>query len=217
MKALFVLVPALALAGMAAPATAAPQQRGTQAQRADNARQSAALRARIGQVEARIAQAEQTRAIDRTQATLLRRDVARTRQDLTRLSRRQGFVSPAELASFNRTLGGIDVVLDNRGVARSLAGDVPNHHGHGHAGGRDPRQDFTDRGFPTAERHYGNDALPSAEVTAFQRTDARLRYRNARIERDGNGCAVYEGTARDGKVRRERLLSPSGQPICTRR
>lgn len=68
-----------------------------------------------------------------------------------------------------------------------------------------------------AAQPYGNDALPSAEVTAFQKADARLKYGNARIERDANGCAVYQGTASDGQVRQELLRDASNQPICTRR
>jgi hypothetical protein len=62
---------------------------------------------------------------------------------------------------------------------------------------------------------YGNDALPSAEVTAFKRADARLRYRNASIQYDANNCAVYQGTARDGRVRREPLRGDNNRPICT--
>ena len=63
---------------------------------------------------------------------------------------------------------------------------------------------------------YGNDALPSAEVLAFQRVDARLKYRNATIERDAANCAVYRGTASDGQVRSEPLTNEAGQPICVR-
>ena len=69
---------------------------------------------------------------------------------------------------------------------------------------------------PTAQS-YGNDALPSAEVTAFQKLDARLKYSNARIEHDANGCAVYRGTAADGKVHQEPLRDGSNQAICVSR
>jgi hypothetical protein len=68
-----------------------------------------------------------------------------------------------------------------------------------------------------AAQPYGNDALPSAEVTAFQKVDARLKYGNARIEHDANGCAVYQGTASDGQVRQELLRDASNQAICVRR
>lgn len=68
-----------------------------------------------------------------------------------------------------------------------------------------------------AQRSYGNDALPSAEVIAFQRTDARLRYRNARIEHDARGCAMYQGIAPNGQVRRTLLRNRAGQRICSRR
>ncbi len=67
-----------------------------------------------------------------------------------------------------------------------------------------------------APRSYGNDALPSAEVTAFLAMDARLKYRDARIERDPNGCAVYQGIAANGRTKREPLLDPTGKPICAR-
>jgi len=218
MKSFFALVPALALAGVALPATATAQQRGTRTQRADNASQSAELRARIGRVEARIGAAERSKAINRTRAADLRRQLARMQQGMTSLSRRQGFVSAAELSSYNRTLGAIDVALDNYGVARSLADDVPNYGEQSYGDDMltdDAQPDFRNRTFPTAEQGYGEDALASAEVKAFQRTDARLHYRDARIERDRKGCAMYQGTARDGRLRRERLLSESGRPICT--
>lgn len=63
----------------------------------------------------------------------------------------------------------------------------------------------------------GNDALPSAEMIAFQQVDARLKYGNARIEHDDKWCAVYQGTAPDGQVKRELLLNRAGKPICVRR
>jgi len=63
----------------------------------------------------------------------------------------------------------------------------------------------------------GNDALPSAEVIAFQQADARLKYGNARIEYDDNRCAVYQGTGPDGQMKREPLLDGAGKPICARR
>lgn len=66
-------------------------------------------------------------------------------------------------------------------------------------------------------RSYGNDALPSAEVTAFQKVDARLHYRDARIDYDAKECAVYQGVGPDGRVHREPLMDASRRPICTRR
>jgi hypothetical protein len=182
-KSLFLLIPALAVVGAAIPTAAVAQQRGTQAQQADNARQAAELRARFDQADVRIGKAERSKAISRPRAIKLRQQVAQSRQSMTGLSRRQGFVSAAELASYNRTLDAIDVELDRRGV----------------------------------ERSYGNDALLSAEMIAFQKVDARLGYRDARFEYDAEECAVYQGKAPDGKVRRERLLSASGRPFCTSR
>ncbi len=67
-----------------------------------------------------------------------------------------------------------------------------------------------------AAHSYGNDALPSAEVAAFQKMDAHLKYNNARIEHDANGCALYQGTASDGQVRQEPLRDASKKPICIR-
>lgn len=62
---------------------------------------------------------------------------------------------------------------------------------------------------------YGRDALPSAEVEAFQRLDARLKYRDARIGYDARNCAVYEGRTR-GRIHRRALRDARGRPICTR-
>ncbi|KWS07277.1 hypothetical protein AL065_08695 [Pseudomonas amygdali pv. ulmi] len=68
----------------------------------------------------------------------------------------------------------------------------------------------------TAPHPYGNDGLPSAEVTAFQAADARLKYRKARIEYDHKGCARYQGVAPDGQIRSEQLLDARSQPICAK-
>lgn len=64
---------------------------------------------------------------------------------------------------------------------------------------------------------YGNDGLPSAEVIAFKKMDARLHYRGARIEYDAKSCAVYQGVGRDGRAHREPLLDDSRRPLCARR
>lgn len=66
-------------------------------------------------------------------------------------------------------------------------------------------------------RSHGNDMLPSAETTAFQAADARLNWKNARIEYDARECAVYLGTAPDGQLRSEPLLGTNGQPLCPER
>ncbi len=183
LKSFVILVPALALIGAAVPTDVAAQQRGTRAQQADNARQTADLRARFDLTDDRVASGERRKAITPARAAELHRQITRTRQRMTALSRRQGFVSAAELASYSRMLDVVDRELDRHGV----------------------------------ERSYGNDALPSAEMIAFQRVDARLHYRDARFEYDADNCALYQGRARDGRIRRERLLSPEGQPFCTRR
>lgn len=68
-----------------------------------------------------------------------------------------------------------------------------------------------------AGQPYGNDALPSAEVTAFQKVDARLKYADARIEYDAKGCAVYQGADSKGQMQREPLRDTANKPICVRR
>ncbi len=116
-------------------------------------------------------------------AAEMRRELAKAQQEMARFKRQQGFVSAAQLASYDRMLVAVDDELGRR----------------------------------ASERSYGNDALPSAEVIAFQRADARLRYRDARIEYDANNCAVYQGTAPNGRMRREPLRNQAGKAICARR
>lgn len=65
-----------------------------------------------------------------------------------------------------------------------------------------------------AQQSYGNDMLPSAEVTAFKAADARLGYRDARIEYDAQNCAIYQATGPNGQVYRERLRNPDNTTIC---
>lgn len=76
--------------------------------------------------------------------------------------------------------------------------------------GSDPQ----DRGGTPRTIPYGNDALPSAEVTAFQALDARLAYPDARIEYDAGDCAVYAATGPDGRTYRELLRNPDNTTIC---
>ena len=61
-----------------------------------------------------------------------------------------------------------------------------------------------------AEVSYGNDALLSPEVIAFQQVDARLGYSSATIEYDRNSCAIYRAIAPDGQVYTE-LFAPRRQ------
>lgn len=158
------------------------QQRGTPAQQAQNARAAADMRSRMQAADERIVATQRRGKITAARSAQLRRQVAQTRQSMMRLTREQGFVSAAELASYDRTLRAIDSELSNNATTHS----------------------------------YGNDALPSAEVIAFQRADARLHYRNARIEHDGRGCAVYQGTAPNGQVKRVPLLDASNRPLCVK-
>ncbi len=112
-----------AIAGV--PATAGGQQRReAEVERSQNVRATTTLRSRITATEKRIAAARRSRAITPTRATALRRQIAGIHASLSHLSRQQGFVSAAELASYNRALGVIDGVLDDRGVPRSYGNDM---------------------------------------------------------------------------------------------
>ena len=62
---------------------------------------------------------------------------------------------------------------------------------------------------------YGDDMLPSPEVTAFERTDARLGYADAQIGRDANGCATYSATGPNNVPYSELLRDAAGQTICS--
>ncbi|RSU45463.1 hypothetical protein [Sphingomonas sp. S-NIH.Pt15_0812] len=178
------ILPVIAISvGAMTPTVAQAQAQGSQAARAENTRATNTLKARVSLAQDRIAAGQRSGNVARTRAGKLNNEVSQVRENMTRLSRRQGFVSAAELASYNRTLDAIDTELDRRGV----------------------------------ERSYGNDALPSAEMIAFRKVDARLRYREARLEYDAKECAMYQGKAPNGQVRRERLLSEAGRPFCTGR
>jgi len=119
----FALVAAVAI-GLMMPGVAFAQQGGTQAQRAENMQAATALHTRIDATQARIENARRTHKIARARATALNLQIAQTRQSMTRLGKQQGFVSAAELASYNRTLGTIESELDQRGVARSYGKDM---------------------------------------------------------------------------------------------
>ena len=141
------------------------------------------MRSRIDATIERVKVTEQHGKISPVRSSAVRRQLVQAQSEMARLSRLQGFVSAAELASYDRMIVGVNAELG--------AGAL------GHAS--------------------GNDALPSAEVTAFQRVHARRNYRLARIEYDAKGCAVYQGTTRGGQMQREPLRDPAGQQICTRR
>ena len=181
-----VILPAIALSvgAMTIVSTAAVAQgQDRLAARTENTRATNTLTARIPLAQARIAAGQHSGKVTRTRAEQLEGQVSQLQTSMTRLNRKQGFVSAAELASYIRTLDAIDTELDRRGV----------------------------------ERSYGNDALPSAEMIAFRKVDARLRYRDARLEYDAKECAVYQGKAPNGQIRRERLVSKAGRPFCTHR
>ncbi len=71
-------------------------------------------------------------------------------------------------------------------------------------------------GCAPADHPMGNDALPSAQVIAFQKADTRLGWRGAHVEWDERTCAVYRGFAPDGVERQEPLLDEGGRPICAK-
>jgi hypothetical protein len=179
------ILPALVTFSLASamPGSAEAQQRGNQAQRGQNEQATADMRMRIDAAIERVRVTEQHGKISPARSAAVRRQLAQVQGQMERLRRRQGFVSAAELASYDRMLVAVDAEL---GAGAS-----------GHS--------------------YGNDALPSAEVIAFQRIDARLRYRNPSIEYDAKNCAVYQGKAPSGQVRREPLRGANGRQICVRR
>lgn len=182
---LHTLLPTIALSISAmtiASSSAVAQTRNSQAARAQNTRATDKLEARIPLAQDRISAGRRSGKLTRARAGQLNGQISQLQASMTRLNRKQGFVSAAELASYNRTLEAIDAELDRRGV----------------------------------ERSYGNDALPSAEMIAFRKVDARLRYRDAHFEYDAEECAVYQGKASNGQIRRERLVSDSGRPFCSR-
>ncbi len=179
------LLPASALLAIAAamPVAATAQVRGNQAYRPDNAQATKDMRSRLAAAIDRVRVTEEHGKLSAARSAALRRQLVQAQRGMTRFERQQGFVSAAELASYDRLVVGIDAELGQAAGSRS----------------------------------YGNDALPSAEVTAFQRVDKRLRYRNARIDYNDKGCAVYRGTARDGRVRQEALRDARGRALCPRR
>ncbi len=81
------------------------------------------LRNRFARTDARIETARRSRAITPARASALHRQVAKTRASMAALTRRQGFVSRAELVTYQNTLGTIDIELDRRGVNRSYGDD----------------------------------------------------------------------------------------------
>ena len=104
--------------------TAAAQVHGVQAAREHEGHEADALKTRIATVQARIAEGRRSGKVSRVRASRLDRQVAQVRSSMTSLNRKQGFVSAAELATYNRTLGGVDVALDGYGVPRGYGNDA---------------------------------------------------------------------------------------------
>lgn len=179
------MLPALVTMSLASamPSLAEAQQRGSQAQRAENTQATVNMRMRLDAAIERIHVTEQHGKISPVRSAAVRQQLVQAQREMERLRRQQGFISAAELASYDRMVVAVDAELGAGARAHS----------------------------------YGNDALPSAEVIAFQRTDARLRYRNASIEYDAKSCAVYQGLTPNGQLRREPLRSTNGRQICARR
>jgi len=114
---------ALLAATAVVPVCADAQTQGTQAQRAANAQAAASVLKRFDAADARIAEGRRAGAITRGQATVLSRQLAQARRSLTSSSRRQGFVSAGELASYDRTIATVSTDLDRRGVVREYGSD----------------------------------------------------------------------------------------------
>jgi len=115
----------LSAGAMAAiPTAAAAQAHGAQAARARNGHEVDALTTRITTVQARIAEGRRSGKVSRVRASRLDRQVAQVRTSMTGLNRKQGFVSAAQQATYNRTLGGVDVALDGYGVPRGYGNDA---------------------------------------------------------------------------------------------
>ncbi len=74
-------------------------------------------------MQARVVEGRRSGKVSRTRATRLNRQVAQVQTSMTRLNKQQGFVSAAELASYNRSLGEVDVALDGYGVPRGYGND----------------------------------------------------------------------------------------------
>ncbi|MDN4634357.1 hypothetical protein QCD71_22830 [Sphingomonas sp. PsM26] len=105
------------------PPAATAQAQGVQTARAENSRKTDALKTRIVTVQARVAEGRRSGKVTRTRAARLTRQVSLLQESMTHLKRKQGFVSAAELASYNGTLGEVDVALDSYGVPRSYGND----------------------------------------------------------------------------------------------
>ncbi|MEH3046179.1 hypothetical protein [Sphingomonas adhaesiva] len=180
-----IVLPVFAILAVAGglPTSAAAQYRGNQAYRPSNAQSTKDMRSRLSAAIDRVRVTQEHGRLSPARSDALRRQLVQAQREMERFERQQGFVSAAELASYDRLVVGIDAEL----------------------------------GSVSGVRSYGNDALPSAEVVAFQQADKRLNYRNARIEYDAKGCALYQGTARNGRERKEMLRDSRGRPICSRR
>jgi hypothetical protein len=178
------LLPAIAL--IAVPVLSSPttaQQRNASAYRASNAQATIDMRARMAAAIDRVAVTEGRGKLSPARAAGLRERIVRARRQMAGFERQQGFVSAAELASYDRLLVGINAEL----------------------------------GAVAGKRPHDSDTLRGAEMLAFQRIDKRLGYRNARIDHDTKGCAIYRGITHGGRDRREPLRDPRGRPICPRR
>ncbi|MEH3105446.1 MAG: hypothetical protein PGN12_16280 [Sphingomonas phyllosphaerae] len=176
-------VTALLVTGTTPPTIAVAQPRGNPAYRPDNAQQTKDMRSRLAAAIDRVRVTEQHGKLSAARSAALRNQLMQAQRQMTGFEHQQGFVSAAELASYDRLVVGIAAELGSESGSRS----------------------------------YENDALPSAEVRAFQRVGKRLGYRDARIEYDAKGCALYQGKARNGHVRQEVLRDPRGRSICPRR
>ncbi len=132
--------------------------------------------------------------------------------DRVRVTEQHGTITPARSMALRRQLASAqrDMARLKRQQGFVSAAELASY-------GRLVESVDAELGAGPRDHSYGNDGLPSPEVIAFQKLDARLHYRNARIEYDGRNCAVYQGIGRDGRTHREPLLDEARRPLCTRR
>lgn len=102
---------------------ATTQALGVQAAGARSGHEEDASKTRVATVQARIAEGRRSGKVSRVQASRLDRQVAQVRMNMIRMNSKQDFVSAAELATYNRSLGRVDIALDGHGVPSGYDND----------------------------------------------------------------------------------------------
>ena len=177
------LLPTLAIiafsTAMSGPAVA--QLSGTAAQRSDNAQASANMRSRIDAAIERVRVTEQHGKISRARSSAVRAELARAQAEMAAFKRRQGFVSAAQLASYDRMVVGVDAEL---GAGAS---------GHASTNGARPGPDLVAFQRTHAKLHYDNAQLQydrkGCAVYEGVTTDGKTRREPLRDRRGQLICA----------------------------